>query len=1241
MGLFKSSSKKKEEKELAKAQATAKAAAAALGGKAGDRVVGDSASVHPSSSPTQLLQEEEVESYAFDRPRPPGGAHRRSQSDVDFIDALTKDAPHKDSKRRWGLLSSRSSKPPAPSPAAGSSSSRKAQTPTPQMGNGGAGPPFANVSAEELAKWKASSQGWRSGLEGRQPAEPSRPRHQHSPSVDALRDGRAAVPPNGGLPPGQGLPAGKAWEAAASRGFGNQRGDKVGSWLMSIPSDLSDMADGISRANSVDFTASSDDPKAQAGTSQAATPGTSAERSRKSNLGHEGSSARHASPRGAVPPPDGSHFTGVSREDAATLSLDRAHMRAAKANGLDLELAAPLDGRSKATSMDRLRFSNREEASGSPTAPRGAEGGDERRKSSERRPDAEHLSPSSPLTPGHAPDGPEHLPARRSHLHKLGVPAGARTPEKEDASLDSEILPPPALRGAGSRPKDRHRPSIGGAGDIMVPPGGLTFDTPIFTSENMPSWVAQALASPVAEKRAMGAGAGGGIYNGTNWDDVPAGSMAHTPKKGASAVRKSPEPSPRRLSPRERFLSSSIGSAAPPAPDGAAPFSVAIPALSPRERSHSVMVNHAASGAPPPAAASRRTPRGGHARNASCSILDLDAARMAAPPASPRQGQAVDDINVHLDSPLGQPLLILAEDEVPGGEAGGRAGGEGLGSREHATGEHWGGDSAWVRERMEKEKGDRERELEKEAEKEREREHLEYEERRRMKAQKVLLGQLSNASMVARSGGGAGRQHGVHHQFPQSRSLPSAHFGGEREGSSPLPGAARGQFEETLSVSSSEGRPLHHPSEAHWSGSKSRFRSPPSPSASPPAPTSPEPGASRRSASPPHSRSHSHSHSHSHTPTRSSSSRGAPSKGGARMPRECSSEGEGGGGDGEEVALQASRRGMSSRVRAAARSPSPSVDGDGDGDGLCDDLLDVPAQVSCFGGLGAKLGRSRSQRERERASERRLVASSDTESEAADRAHDTPGLQDHSDSALAGGPAAGLPANAQVTVQDVEDVRREVAIMQRIRGHPNIIHLVEALEDSEAVHLVMELCEGGELFDRIKLRRYYTEEDAAAICRTLVEVLLFCHAQGVVHRDLKPENILLCRRDSDVRIKVIDYGVAAYFKPGHPLKDVAGSPYYLAPEVLRGSYGPEADIWSAGVVLYILLCGLPPFWGPSDDAIFAAIKAGKLNMSGGIWPSVSDEAKELVQGMLTMNPAKRLSSDHILRHPWLAKGAKR
>ncbi|URE02180.1 calcium-dependent protein kinase [Musa troglodytarum] len=143
--------------------------------------------------------------------------------------------------------------------------------------------------------------------------------------------------------------------------------------------------------------------------------------------------------------------------------------------------------------------------------------------------------------------------------------------------------------------------------------------------------------------------------------------------------------------------------------------------------------------------------------------------------------------------------------------------------------------------------------------------------------------------------------------------------------------------------------------------------------------------------------------------------------------------------------------------------------------------------------------------------------------------------------------------------------------MRHLPRSPSIVSLREACEDEGAVHLVMELCEGGELFDRIVARGHYSERAAAVVTRTIVEVVQLCHRHGVIHRDLKPENFLFANKKENSPLKAIDFGLSIFFKPGERFSEIVGSPYYMAPEVLKRNYGPEIDIWSAGVILYILL----------------------------------------------------------------------
>lgn len=221
------------------------------------------------------------------------------------------------------------------------------------------------------------------------------------------------------------------------------------------------------------------------------------------------------------------------------------------------------------------------------------------------------------------------------------------------------------------------------------------------------------------------------------------------------------------------------------------------------------------------------------------------------------------------------------------------------------------------------------------------------------------------------------------------------------------------------------------------------------------------------------------------------------------------------------------------------------------------------------------------------------------------------------------------------TQEDVEDVRREIQIMHHLADHVNVISIVGAYEDAVAVHLVMELCAGGELFDRIIQRGHYTERKAAELARIIVGVVEACHSMGVMHRDLKPENFLFVDLEEESLLKTIDFGLSVFFRPGETFKDVVGSPYYVAPEVLRKHYGPECDVWSAGVIIYILLSGVPPFWDESEQGIFDQVLRGELDFASEPWPSISESAKDLVRKMLVRDPKKRPTAHEVLCHPWV------
>lgn len=224
-----------------------------------------------------------------------------------------------------------------------------------------------------------------------------------------------------------------------------------------------------------------------------------------------------------------------------------------------------------------------------------------------------------------------------------------------------------------------------------------------------------------------------------------------------------------------------------------------------------------------------------------------------------------------------------------------------------------------------------------------------------------------------------------------------------------------------------------------------------------------------------------------------------------------------------------------------------------------------------------------------------------------------------------------------VCKEDVKDVQAEVAIMNLVAGHVNVVTLKSTHEDKEHVHIVMELCAGGELFDSIVAAGSFTEKKAASIFRKMVEVVNHCHELGVMHRDLKPENFLLTSKEEGGELKLTDFGLGVFFKRAERFRDLVGSPYYVAPEVLRKNYSHEADMWSLGVILYILLSGLPPFWGDTEDQIFKMVLKGHVDFKSEPWPKISDAAKDCVRKLLEQDVSKRATAAQVLKHDWLVK----
>jgi len=219
---------------------------------------------------------------------------------------------------------------------------------------------------------------------------------------------------------------------------------------------------------------------------------------------------------------------------------------------------------------------------------------------------------------------------------------------------------------------------------------------------------------------------------------------------------------------------------------------------------------------------------------------------------------------------------------------------------------------------------------------------------------------------------------------------------------------------------------------------------------------------------------------------------------------------------------------------------------------------------------------------------------------------------------------------------EISVLKREIEIMTKLK-HKNIIYLHEVFEDNANMYLVLELVTGGELFDHIISRNSFSENDAAAIIRQALEAVDFMHKNDVAHRDLKPENILVTGPNCDI-IKVSDFGLSKDFGK-EKLVTSCGTPDYVAPEVLRGGdYGSEVDVWSIGVICYILLCGYPPFYG-EDHQIFEKILKVEYDFPKPDWDTISEDAKEFIQALLKLDPQERPTAEQCLESPWITSNA--
>jgi calcium/calmodulin-dependent protein kinase I len=235
--------------------------------------------------------------------------------------------------------------------------------------------------------------------------------------------------------------------------------------------------------------------------------------------------------------------------------------------------------------------------------------------------------------------------------------------------------------------------------------------------------------------------------------------------------------------------------------------------------------------------------------------------------------------------------------------------------------------------------------------------------------------------------------------------------------------------------------------------------------------------------------------------------------------------------------------------------------------------------------------------------------------------------------------AIKVVTKAKLTPEDEQALKDEIDVLHELE-HPNIIRLFDVFDEKQYYYLVTEKMMGGELFDRIVQKSYYNEKEARDVCRILFKALGYCHQHKIAHRDLKPENLLLLSADDDSNIKIADFGFAKKCLTPNSLNTQCGTPGYVAPEILEGTpYDTKADMWSLGVIVYILLGGYPPFIEQNQRELFRKIRNGQYKFHDEYWSQVSNEAKELIRSLLTVKPVDRKSADEILKtDKWITAG---
>jgi serine/threonine protein kinase len=240
--------------------------------------------------------------------------------------------------------------------------------------------------------------------------------------------------------------------------------------------------------------------------------------------------------------------------------------------------------------------------------------------------------------------------------------------------------------------------------------------------------------------------------------------------------------------------------------------------------------------------------------------------------------------------------------------------------------------------------------------------------------------------------------------------------------------------------------------------------------------------------------------------------------------------------------------------------------------------------------------------------------------------------------------AAKIITKKDAGPKGLQMLQTEVDILSSCE-HPNIVRLSEVYETDEHYYIIMELIKGGELFDKIVQLQSYSERDASRLIHQIIGAISHLHDRSIVHRDLKPENLLLANDSIDSPVLLADFGLSKVIDPENLLNVPVGTPGYVAPEVVQcldndfSTYGLEVDMWAVGVVMYILLCGYPPFYAEDDDEVFDQIMAGDFEFPSPHWDAISPGAKDLIKRCLVVDPAKRIKASEAMEHPWVKGSA--